>query len=244
MVKLVARLQSAWRRHGTIGTIFLAGRNIAYCLRNRRSESAPVDPFDATYGSDTAAIREIGSLAASDAAAVRAAVRYQASDAQLVQGVLSRLPIDYREYSFIDFGSGKGRTLMVAAGFPFKSVVGIELFRELHEVAARNLAQLPAAAVRAEAIETVNGDAARFEPPRHNLACYLYNPFGPPVIAAVARRLAAHHQKHGCRVVVIYVDPRHRAVFEETGQFDILEDTPPVLILTSPPSGPAATAAS
>jgi hypothetical protein len=70
----------------------------------------------------------------------------------------------------------------------------------------------------------------------------LYNPFGPPVIAAVARRLAAHSEEHGCRVVVIYVDPRHRAVFEETGQFGILEETPQALIMATP-RAPATAAA-
>jgi SAM-dependent methyltransferase len=236
MVSSLGRLHYAWRRHGPAGFIRLAAYNIAVFVRNRGRETpSSADLFDEKYGTDTGGIREVGSLDILDLAVARSAKRYEPSGGQMVQAALVRLAIDYREYSFIDFGSGKGRVLMVAAGFPFKSVIGVEFSRELHEVAARNIAALPAQAVRAGAIETVHGDAGAFHPPHHNLVCYLYNPFGPPVIAEVARRLASHPDDHGGRVIVIYADPRHRAVFEETGKFTILDERPQVLTMATPP---------
>ena len=197
--------------------------------------AAHIDAFDEKYGTDTGGIREIGSLDIVGSAAAQSAVRYQPSSGEEVRTALDELEIDYREYSLIDFGSGKGRILLVAAGYPFKEVIGIEFSGELHEIASRNIARLPPDAVRAGAIRAVHGDAAAFEPPNSDLVCYLYNPFGPPVISLVAQRLVAHHERYGYRVIVIYVDPRHRAVFEATGMFVPLRETHHILTLVTPP---------
>ena len=245
MVRWISRLRYAWHRHGPIGMVALVAYNIAYYGRRRgrgRGIATEADPIDATYGTETAGIREVGSLQSSDLVAVRSAGRYEPSSGQIVTNALSRLGIDYRDYSFVDFGSGKGRALIIAAGFPFKSVVGVELFRELHEIARRNIAKLPPEAVRCGLIETVHADAARFEPPPHSLVCYLYDPFAGPAVSALARRLVGHCDEHGCRAIVIYVDPRYRAVFAETGRFAILDDTPPVLTMVAVPAGGVETA--
>jgi SAM-dependent methyltransferase len=231
MVSAFARLRSAWRRHGPAEFIRLSLYNIAIRAQSQRPAAPPAaDPFDEKYGTDTSGIREVGSLEIRDLAAARSARRYEPSGWNRVQAVLAELAIDYRDYSFVDFGSGKGRVLIVAAAYPFRSVIGVEFSRELHETAVRNIALLPASAIRAAAIETVPGDAAAFQPPSHNLVCYLYNPFGPPVISQVARRLAAHGDQ-GYRVIVIYVDPRYRAAFEETGKFIVLDESPQVLTM-------------
>jgi hypothetical protein len=68
---------------------------------------------------------------------------------------------------------------------------------------------LPHDAVRAGAVRSVCGDAGSFEPPRSDLVCYCYNPFGAPVMNAVAARLAAHGERSGCRIIIIDIDPRH-----------------------------------
>jgi SAM-dependent methyltransferase len=236
MLKWFSRLRYFWRRHGPIGLVRLAAYNIAYHVRGRRQSigsAAEIDRFDEIYGTDTSGIREIGSLDIVAAAAAQSAVRYQPSGGEEVRTALDQLNIDYREYSLIDFGSGKGRVLLVAAEFPFKEVIGIEFSRELHQIASRNIDRLPLEVVRAGRIRTVHGDAAAFEPPDSDLVCYLYNPFGPPVISRVAQRLLAHHRRHGYRVIVIYVDPQYRAAFEGTGMFAILDETAHVLTLAT-----------
>lgn len=34
--------------------------------------------------------------------------------------------VPLQDYDFLDFGSGKGRTLLMAASFPFKKITGVE----------------------------------------------------------------------------------------------------------------------
>lgn len=52
---------------------------------------------------------------------------------------LSSLEIDHRQYCFVDFGSGKGRAILMASRYPFKKIIGIEFAKELHEAALINL---------------------------------------------------------------------------------------------------------
>src|SRR5271163_949914 len=237
MVRWFSQLRYLWRRHGPIGFVRLAPYNVAYRVRNRRQSTGipgHIDQFDDKYGTDTSGIREIGSLDIVTNAAAPSAVRYQPSGGDEVRAALAQLKIDYREYSLIDFGSGKGRVLIVAAEFAFKEVIGVEFSRELHGSASRNIERLPTEAVRAGTVRAVHDDAASFKLPNSHLVCYFYNPFGPPVISRVAQRLLTHHQQHGYQVIVIYADPQYRAAFEATGMFAILDEAAHVLTLATP----------
>jgi hypothetical protein len=230
-----ARLRYAWRRHGPAGFLRVALRNLSLGLRRRAAGpvSGP-DPFDARYGTDTAGVREVGGLDVALSPAALSAGRYQPSSGRAVVDVIERFDLDPRDFSFIDFGSGKGRVVMIAAGLPFKTVIGVEFSGELHAIASRNLGRLPAGAVKAGNTELVHADATLFEPPPGNLICYFYDPFGPPTIDRVALRLSAHADRRAGRVIVVYVEPKHRAAFTRTGRFVILDDTPPVLTLAAP----------
>jgi hypothetical protein len=109
----------------------------------------------------------------------------------------------------------------------------VEFSRELHKIAKKNIALLPPETTRAGALRSVHGDATVFELPQSDLVCYLYNPFGPPIITAVAEKLADHHKDYGYRIIIIYHDPRHREVFVRTGKFAVLDQTSGTLILTT-----------
>lgn len=40
--------------------------------------------------------------------------------------ILESMSIPFEEFVFIDFGSGKGRALLMASEYPFKKIIGIE----------------------------------------------------------------------------------------------------------------------
>ena len=46
---------------------------------------------------------------------------------------------DFRDFIFIDLGSGKGRALLMASDYPFRRIVGVELLPQLHRAAQDNL---------------------------------------------------------------------------------------------------------
>ena len=68
---------------------------------------------------------------------------YQPTEPALFHEMLASLrsiaTIDLREFIFIDIGSGKGRALLMAADYPFRRIVGVELLPELHRVSKENI---------------------------------------------------------------------------------------------------------
>ena len=64
---------------------------------------------------------------------------YQPTDPALFQEIMASLPIEFEQFAFVDLGSGKGRTLLMASEYPFKRIVGVELIAELHRAAEENI---------------------------------------------------------------------------------------------------------
>jgi hypothetical protein len=111
-----------------------------------------------------------------------------------IRRVLRHLPVKERDqYVFIDFGSGKGRALLVAASQGFRQLRGIELRKELHDQACTNFNKCRN--LSASTIESINMDACEFEFPNEKMVVFFFNPFGRQVMERVIQRLAASLDK-------------------------------------------------
>jgi SAM-dependent methyltransferase len=132
---------------------------------------------------------------------------YQPTDPSSFAEMIASLPIDFREFTFVDLGSGKGRTLLMAAEYPFRRIVGIELLPALHQIAQENLARYSSESQRCFALEALCGDAGDFCFPAEPLVLYLFNPFPESglkrVMAALERSLSAYSRT----VYVLYLNP-------------------------------------
>src|ERR1700733_13400481 len=65
---------------------------------------------------------------------------YQPTEPSLFREMMASLPIAFDEFTFVDLGSGKGRTLLMASDYPLKKIIGVEILPELHKIAQKNLA--------------------------------------------------------------------------------------------------------
>jgi len=97
----------------------------------------------------------------------------------------SRLSAPLSEFTFVDVGAGMGRAMLLAADYPFRAVVGVELNPTLARIARRNLALWRAAGRARTPMRLRMGDAVDFPLPPGPCLMFLFNPFGP----AVMRRL-------------------------------------------------------
>lgn len=88
---------------------------------------------------------------------------YAAVEPSAFVEALNRIPICHSDFIFMDFGSGKGRTLLLASEFPFKKIVGVEFCPELNRVARRNVLRHPAAARRNGDIEILAPQRLQFQ---------------------------------------------------------------------------------
>ena len=224
---LLTRLQYVWQRHGISGLTPLLIRNIAYYARHLGnytfSKGKVVDPFDQQYGIDTSGLVSLNSLDMLQHPNAVYAGPYAPSSVSQVRTLIEKLDIEIDRFIFIDFGSGKGRVLLVAAQFPFREVIGVEFSRQLHEIALRNIARFPKDQLHCRSIRSILDDATAFVLPPSDLVCYLYNSFESKVLTSVVQRLAAH-AGNGYRIIVIYVNPVHREVFDQSGVFTVIAE--------------------
>ena len=139
---------------------------------------------------------------------------YGPSHPKLVFEILDSLGIDYREYIFVDLGSGKGRTLVIASEYPFQRIVGVEFAEELHRTALENVANYTSRTQQSKNIECLLLDATEFVPPPIPTVFWMYNPFRPPVLIPVLRNLEKSLSAVQRDVILVYLTPSHGQLIE------------------------------
>lgn len=173
--------------------------------------------FDLRHGTDTARWTNLQDLSFESENKVHG-VHYQASKAAPLSRLLNTFEIP-REGTFVDFGSGKGRVLLLAAQCGFRHVIGVEFSTELCDIARHNLAALKQRLGRPVNVEIAEIDAAKFEILHDQTVFYLYNPFNDVVLKQVLANLRDSLSCSARKVWLIYNTPIHREVVEKAGIF-------------------------
>jgi SAM-dependent methyltransferase len=131
----------------------------------------------------------------------------------VIQALRERLQLDYRRFSFLDVGSGKGRALLLACDYPFREIIGIELSPELDRVARANIARYTGAR-RQPPVVSVQGDAAAFTWPPGPLVIYMWNAFTGPVMDQVFHNLEASLAHLPRELYLIYIHPELEVILD------------------------------
>jgi SAM-dependent methyltransferase len=118
---------------------------------------------------------------------------------------------------FVDYGSGKGRILLLATRYGFDRITGLELSPKLCETARRNIEIYGARHADMPPIEVISGDALRHETDDRDKVFFFYNPFPLPVVESVLRNILKSYKRK----------PRAMwFIFHNTGCMKLLEDHP------------------
>lgn len=123
--------------------------------------------------------------------------------------------LNFRDFTFIDLGSGKGRTLLMASDYPFRRIVGVELLPSLHQIAQQNLSQYQSDTQKCFALESICADATGFPFPDDPLVIYLFNPFPETGMRQVFSNLENSLREHPRAVYVLYHNPLLEHVLTE-----------------------------
>jgi hypothetical protein len=135
---------------------------------------------------------------------------YQPTDSALFREMLEALRQqagDFHDFVFIDLGSGKGRTLLMASDYPFRRILGVELLPALHEIAQENLSKYHSEKQKCFALESVWGDAVQFAFPVEPTVLYLFHPLPESGLRRVIDNLKRSLQTHPRSVYVLYHNP-------------------------------------
>lgn len=142
-------------------------------------------------------------------------VEYRPSGWLVLKPVLSKR--DVREDDvFLDLGCGKGRVLYLAAKYPFKRVIGVELSAELAEIARANIERtLPKLACKT--IEVVVKDVLEYDVPDDVTYVYFNNPFENEIFAGAVERLLQSLRRRPRLMRIIYYTPTQEATLLRAG---------------------------
>jgi len=173
--------------------------------------------FDAEHAVVTEALLFLGDLDAEYIGEAAAhATHYEPVPVDDFVELMARLPEDaIRRSTFVDVGSGLGRAVFLAMGYPFKRIVGIEVSAALNETAKENLEKLRGIDVACADVRFVNEDARAFDYPSGDLVVFLFNPFDAAALRATLQRIGARAGAGETRL--IYHTPEHRAVPSDFG---------------------------
>lgn len=217
-----SRLYRSCRRDGlarVAGSSLLAARE--RLAKRRRPVAAPPKAsgsFDARFNVDTSGkLGTIEALAGIESPNWNSGVPYQTTSEDVFEGLMETCSVRHEEFVFVDLGSGKGKALMLAAGYPFQKIIGVEYCRPLHETALRNMAMYRNPAMKCKDIHCLCEDATKFEIPPQPCVFHMFNPFGPTIVDAVAQNMLQSRARHSRPMYVLYSNALHADVFRRLG---------------------------
>jgi SAM-dependent methyltransferase len=173
---------------------------------DRPKEYAAVHPFDQQFGVETSGLLFAEDLPSGKRKDLYNNGYFGVAPSALRQ-ILNRLQLDFKEFTFIDLGSGKGRALLIASEYPFQSILGVELSPRLHAIAEANLAAYRGTAQRCRNVRSIEADATEFPFPTGPLVIYLWNPFEAPVFTRVLANLEATLVRDPRDIYIVYIQP-------------------------------------
>jgi hypothetical protein len=141
--------------------------------------------------------------------------------------------LNFCDFTFIDLGSGKGRTLLMASDYPFRRIIGVELLPSLHQIAQDNLRQYKSESQKCFALESICADATAFSLPADPLVIFLFNPFPESGMRRVVANVDQSLREPPRPVYVLYHNPLLEHTLGESRQLKKISSSPQCSLFTN-----------
>lgn len=240
--KLIFKLWKTLKRRGLIGLFKGVGsRSKTFVNQFRPSVRAVTHArekrcamFDQKLGVETSGFIHHTDLRTNNPNQLFAS-SYFGSDPEYVRAAIVALPIDYKNFVFIDYGSGKGRVILLATEFPFNGIVGVEFSHELHSIAKENIRRYPRDAAHCKKVESICMDAANYPLPAECLVLYFFNPFDKKIMSLVLQNIQKSLLENPREIFIVYANPVEADLFDQAACFKRFLTTGPVSIWRTTP---------
>jgi len=138
---------------------------------------------------------------------------YEGTNAHVFKKIFSHVKIDAPNSCLIDFGSGKGKAMFLAAERGFRKVIGVEFSGELVGICRRNLEIFKRRSKSKTEFEIVHMDAAEYEIPAEANLLFFSNPFDETLIGMVIENIRKSLKKAPREIVVVHLFPQGNMAF-------------------------------
>ncbi|MEM6814873.1 MAG: class I SAM-dependent methyltransferase [Bacteroidota bacterium] len=185
------------------------------------------DGFDNKFGTITGVIKEqyllneIISLERFENSA-----RYHPTPVKSMRLALHSLKQDNVNYSksiFIDVGSGMGRNLLIASEYQFQEIIGIEISKELHKIAKKNIVVYENENQKCKNINTYCMDILDFAIPTYEcIVLYFWEPFGQVVFNKFYQKILESICTEKQKIVLVFLGNVF-SIVKESKEFSLIK---------------------
>lgn len=176
--------------------------------------------FDMKYKIDTINTEQLENLDI-DSPNVKHGVYYEGTNAYIFKNAFSSFKIDPSRSCFIDFGSGKGKAMFMAAEMGFRKVIGVEFSIELVEICRANLEIFKAKTNTKTEFEIIHMDASQYEIPAEANLLFFSNPFNETLTTKVIENVLSSYDKSPRETWVIHLYPQGNMAFAKHPRFQL-----------------------
>jgi SAM-dependent methyltransferase len=125
-------------------------------------------------------------------------------------------------YTFIDFGAGMGRAMLLASRLPFAEVVGVESHPDLAAIARKNILRWQADGRARCPLRILRQDALEFQFPANPCVAYLFNPFRVPVLQALRDKMENDFATRPGQLDLLYANHEFEDLFRLSHRWSAL----------------------
>lgn len=149
---------------------------------------------------------------------------YEGTNAYIFQKMISRVAVNPPASCFVDFGSGKGKAMFMAAERGFRKIIGVEFSIELVEISRRNLEIFKQRSRSKAEFEILHMDASEYAiPPEANLL-FFSNPFNEALTAKVIDNILRSYEQAPRDLWVVHLHPQGNMAFAKHLRFKVVHE--------------------
>lgn len=170
------------------------------------------------YGINTTGVDKLKRLSVVGDNKINASI-YRAANYYLLEKAFRFLKEEKATGTLIDFGSGKGRILAVAAAYGFTKIIGIEFAAALNVAAKKNIDLIQWKYPKTNFI-ILTENAVKYQVDREDSIFFFFNPFDEKILLEVVKNIMKSLRLHPRKVFVVYINPLYKEIFESAGFFE------------------------
>jgi 16S rRNA G966 N2-methylase RsmD len=176
--------------------------------------------FDYKYGVETINTKMLDELDIDSPNKVHGRY-YEGTNAYLFKKVFRYIKVDIPKSCLVDFGSGKGKVMLMAAERGIPKVNGVEFSGELVEICRKNLEIYKRKTKSKTEFEVTHMDAAEYPIPAESNLLFFSNPFDETLIEKVIANILRSLEAHPREIVVVHLFPQGNMAFVNHPRFHL-----------------------
>jgi SAM-dependent methyltransferase len=141
---------------------------------------------------------------------------YQATNYFIIAKAFEFLRNDNANHYIVDFGCGRGRVLVVAAFYGFKTITGIDFGESLCREAELNIEKIKPLFPQTN-FEIICDDAVNYSIENDTNVFFFFNPFDEIVMLQIVKNILSSLKKNARKIYIVYINPLHKEIFLSAG---------------------------